>query len=81
MWILRAGKGYGGVLTEVGIRHRDGGVRCPVCDGDGFEPVRFERWVRCLSCETVFVQRRAAQLGTYLSEVFTSFTTWSKKRG
>lgn len=74
--ILRMGAGYGGVLSEVGVRHRDGGVGCPQCDADGFEPVFFERWVRCTTCRTVFVQRRAAQLGTFLAETFSGFTGW-----
>ena len=65
---LRMGREYGGVLTEVGQRLRNGGVGCPVCGNDGFEPVRFERWVCCTSCQTVFVQRRPKQMAQVLGD-------------
>jgi hypothetical protein len=66
--LLRMGTSFGGVLSEVGTKHRDGGVGCPRCDSDGFVPVRFERWVVCESCRTVFVQRRSKHLEQLFSE-------------
>ena len=65
------GADYGGVLSVVGRRHRDGSTGCPACDANSFEPVRFERWVRCVGCRTVFVQRRAKTLGAAISEMRT----------
>jgi hypothetical protein len=77
---------YGGVLSEVGVRNRDGSTGCPVCqknvpdrrhdvsmvasdEGDqyperslGFEPLSPQGVVTCMSCRTVFLQRRSASL-------------------
>ena len=63
---LRKGSGYGGVLATIGRRHRDGGTGCSACDSTAFEPVRFERWVRCVGCRTVFVQRPAKTVGSVI---------------
>lgn len=75
------GAGYGGVLTEVGRKRRQGGVGCPVCDNDGFEPVRFERWVRCTTCRTVFVQRRSKQLAEVLNSAVGELTATRTRTG
>ncbi len=66
---LRMGSGYGGVLAIVGRRHRDGSTGCTACDSTAFEPVRFERWVRCVGCRTVFVQRPAKTLGSAIGDL------------
>lgn len=78
--LFRMGERYGGVLTEVGIRRRQGGIACPVCEHDGFEPVRFERWVRCTSCLTVFVQRRPKQMAEVLGDATKELVDYTKGR-
>ena len=80
MRVFRMGSSYGGILTEVGQRKREGGVACPVCGSDGFEPVRFERWVRCTHCATVFVQRRSKQMVDVLGEATKELVDYSKNR-
>ncbi len=77
---------YGGVLSEVGVKNRDGSTGCPVCQKNipdrridvsmvargeggpfperslGFEPLSPQGVVACVSCRTVFLQRRSASL-------------------
>lgn len=72
---LRMGSGYGGVLAIVGRRHRDGGTGCSACDSTAFEPVRFERWVRCVGCRTVFVQRPAKTFGSVIGSAIGDLRT------
>lgn len=78
---------YGGVLSEVGMKNRDGSTGCPICQNGvtdrridtsmsppdqqsggvpqrsaGFAPLWPNGVVNCLSCQTVFLQRRSATL-------------------
>ena len=79
--VFRMGTTYGGVLSEVGLRQRHGGVSCPVCETDGFVPIRFERWVRCCSCQTVFVQRRSKQVAEVLVDATREMLDLANGRG
>ena len=61
----------GGSFVDVGAALIGGGYDSDAwgdCDNDGFEPVRFERWVCCTSCQTVFVQRRPKQMAQVLGD-------------
>lgn len=65
---IAGGRRYGGDLSDLGVRRRDGSTHCPFCDSDGFVPTRVDDYVRCMTCRTVFRGRKPTRVLDVLGE-------------